>query len=324
MTTGAVSTVVGPASSGSGAYADSANPADVSFETPSSLTSDGRYLYFVDAGNIRRTDPTTGATTTAFGAGYINGCGVANAVSEGADGNLYVTTASNSWWYGWTNISCVLQLDPATGGEAQEYQTWGYGMGSFGQITSNATGVYFRTGNAIDEFAYSSSPTVSNLVTSTNLSDASDGFTAAGSYLYAVSDSGTTIRRIDATTGAMTLVAGSPGGSGYANGSYYFAWFNSAQALASDGQGTLYVADANNNRVRTVTEASPSRTRTQGRLPGSPRPSPSVRARSPPSPDPARLPIPTGPAPRPPSTRPGARRSSATPCTSLTPTPSGQ
>ena len=41
MTTGAVSTVVGPASSGSGAYADSANPADVSFETPSSLTSDG-------------------------------------------------------------------------------------------------------------------------------------------------------------------------------------------------------------------------------------------------------------------------------------------
>ena len=60
MTTGAVSTVVGPASSGSGAYADSANPADVSFETPSSLTSDGRYLYFVDAGNIRRTDPDDG------------------------------------------------------------------------------------------------------------------------------------------------------------------------------------------------------------------------------------------------------------------------
>ena len=81
--------------------------------------------------------------------------------------------------------------------------------------------------------------TSSTLVTSSVLSNYDGGFTAAGSYLYAATDSGTDVRRYDATTGATTLVVGSPGTYGYDDGSYYSGWFNGAQALVSDGQDTL-------------------------------------------------------------------------------------
>ena len=75
--------------------------------TSSSLTTDGRYLYFIDFigdgyWNIRRTDPLTGATTTAFWAGSF---GSYMYVTEGADGNLYATT----------DYGEVVQIDPTTG-----------------------------------------------------------------------------------------------------------------------------------------------------------------------------------------------------------------
>ena len=60
----------------------------------------------------------------------------------------------------------------------------------------------FRAGGAIVRVRLLVlTPTVSTLVSSSNLADHSDGFTAAGNYLYAVTDSGTAIRRYDATTG---------------------------------------------------------------------------------------------------------------------------
>ena len=127
---------------------------------------------------------------------------------------------------------------------------------TLGQITSNATALYVRDGDSILEIPYSTM-TSSTLVTSSVLSNYDGGFTAAGSYLYAATDSGTDVRRYDATTGATTLVAGSPGTYGCDDGSYYSGWFNGAQALVSDGQDTLYVADTGNNRIRAITEASP-------------------------------------------------------------------
>ena len=67
-----------------------------------------------------------------------------------------------------------------------------------------------------------------------------------------MTDSGTAIRRYDATTGAMTLVAGTASTTGYLDGSYYSAWISDPQAVVSDGEGTLYVADTGNNRIRSV------------------------------------------------------------------------
>jgi len=265
---GAVSTIVGPASSGGGNYTDSSNPAGVTFDNPSSLTTDGVYLYFVDNGNIRRTDPATGATTTVFGAGYTGCGGSFTGLTEGADGNLYATALNNAYDYGYYYEDCVVQLNPVTRASTDVWSNGGNGWASMGQITGNATGIYFRTGGAIVELSYSLTPTVSTLVSSSNLADPSDGFTAAGNYLYAVTDSGTAIRRYDATTGAMTLVAGTPGTTGYADGSYYSAWFSSPGALVSDGEGRLYVADTNNNRLRTITQASPQPDPNPGLAPG--------------------------------------------------------
>ncbi len=175
---------------------------------------------------------------------------------------------NNAYDYGYYYEDCVVQLNPVTRASTDVWSNGGNGWASMGQITGNATGIYFRTGGAIVELSYSLTPTVSTLVSSSNLADPSDGFTAAGNYLYAVTDSGTAIRRYDATTGAMTLVAGTPGTTGYADGSYYSAWFSSPGALVSDGEGRLYVADTNNNRLRTITQASPQPDPNPGLAPG--------------------------------------------------------
>jgi RHS repeat-associated protein len=71
------------------------------------------------------------------------------------------------------------------------------------------------------------------------LSDDNDGFTAAGSYLYAVTNSGTAIRSYNATSGA----------TGSATGPDYSGWLSSPGALVSDGQGDLYVANTGDNRI---------------------------------------------------------------------------
>jgi RHS repeat-associated protein len=71
------------------------------------------------------------------------------------------------------------------------------------------------------------------------LSNYDGGFTAAGSYLYAVTNSGTAVTRYDSTTGA----------TGSATGPDYSGWLSSPGALVSDGQGTLYVANTGDNRI---------------------------------------------------------------------------
>lgn len=62
------------------------------------------------------------------------------------------------------------------------------------------------------------------------------------------------IRRIT-PTGVVTTVAGSPGQTGYVNGTGAAARFNRPHALAIDAAGTLYVADSSNLLIRKVTAA---------------------------------------------------------------------
>nr|MDQ5839002.1 hypothetical protein [Acidobacteriota bacterium] len=58
------------------------------------------------------------------------------------------------------------------------------------------------------------------------------------------------IRKIT-TRGEVSTLAG--GGEGFADGAGAAASFNTPSALASDGEGNLYVADTGNNRIRRVT-----------------------------------------------------------------------
>lgn len=73
-----------------------------------------------------------------------------------------------------------------------------------------------------------------------------------------VSDAGNhVIRRVEIATGQTSLVAGSPGNAGFADGQGSAAKFDSPFGLAMDAAGKyLYVADRNNHRIRRVTLAN--------------------------------------------------------------------
>ena len=64
-----------------------------------------------------------------------------------------------------------------------------------------------------------------------------------------------TIRKIVASTGAVTTFAGQAGSSGSADGTGSAARFNSPSGVAVDGAGNVYVADTLNNTLRRVSAA---------------------------------------------------------------------
>jgi prepilin-type N-terminal cleavage/methylation domain-containing protein len=80
------------------------------------------------------------------------------------------------------------------------------------------------------------------------------GMVAVGDQLYVVDDSGRQIRKVNATTGATSLLAGaSTWGSADSTGAA--ARFNGATGITTDGTN-LYVADTSNNSVRKVVIAT--------------------------------------------------------------------
>jgi len=82
-----------------------------------------------------------------------------------------------------------------------------------------------------------------------------NGVAVDGAGTVYVADSGTdTIRKID-SSGNVATVAGSPGVYGHADGVGSAAQFAGPSAVAVDGAGNLYVADAGNSTIRKITPA---------------------------------------------------------------------
>jgi sugar lactone lactonase YvrE len=67
-----------------------------------------------------------------------------------------------------------------------------------------------------------------------------------------VSDFGQTVRKID-PSGAITVLAGSPGQAGSADGTGSAARFSTPRGLAVDAAGNVYVADYQNHTIRKIT-----------------------------------------------------------------------
>ena len=72
-----------------------------------------------------------------------------------------------------------------------------------------------------------------------------------------VADAGNhTIRKVVVATGVVTTLAGMAGTPGSADGTGLAASFSGPSAVASDGQGNLYVADAGNHTIRRIVISS--------------------------------------------------------------------
>lgn len=86
------------------------------------------------------------------------------------------------------------------------------------------------------------------------------GITTDGTFLYVADTGNNTIRKVDIATGAVTTLAGTVGvgtveTSGSTDGVGSAAKFNAPFAITTDGRN-LYVADTNNNTIRSIVIAT--------------------------------------------------------------------
>jgi sugar lactone lactonase YvrE len=84
-----------------------------------------------------------------------------------------------------------------------------------------------------------------------------------------VADTGShTVKRVDAQSGQVRLVAGTENTAGFADGSNAEAKFNGPVGVAVSPDGTIFVADTYNDRVRAIDTAGRVRTLAGGSEPG--------------------------------------------------------
>ena len=149
-----------------------------------------------------------------------------------------------------------------------------------GIATDKAGNIYVADSNVVGTNVYPGSPpagqtirqvtptgTVTTIAGTVGTQKSSDGVGTAASFvlptgvatdglgnIYVADNLGDTIRKI-APGGVVSTFAGSPSSAGSADGTGADARFNLPSSLASDGAGNIYVVDAANNTVRTITPA---------------------------------------------------------------------
>ena len=256
------------------------------FYAPRGLASDGAgNLFVVDSANntIRKVVIATGVVTTfagsAVAAGSDDGTGVAarfaypqGVASDGA-GNLFVTDAAN-----YTIRKIVIATGKVTtlagtaGAAGSDDGTGATARFNFpqGVISDGAGNLYVTdSGNNTIRRIVIATGKVTTLAGSAPAAGSDDGtgakarFTApqgitndgAGN-LFVADSVNNTIRKVVIATGAVTTLTGSAGLTGGSDGTGAKALFNGPGDVASDGAGSLIVADTNNHAIRAVVIAS--------------------------------------------------------------------
>ena len=282
ISTGVVTTLAGStngSTDGTGAAAK--------FSSPRGITTDGTNLFVGDYGNhkIRRIVISTGVVTTLAGSGAAGAAdGTSTAASfnypEGiiTDGtNLFVVDTSNNK---------IRKIAPSLGGSIQgtplnldntnAVVTTFAGSGTAGSTDATGTAASFNLPQGITTdgtylyVADKSSHKIRKLEISTGAvttlagsgaaaltngtgTGASfyfpDGITTDGTNLYVADSSNHAVRKIVISTGVVTTIAGGTQGSTDATGAS--ASFNYPAGITTDGT-YLYVADAQNNKIRKV------------------------------------------------------------------------
>ncbi len=228
--TGNISTVAGSGATGpsGGAYSgDGAAATAARLNAPISVAVDGSdNLYIADHNNnrIRKVDASTGNISTVAGTGTqgYSGDGAAATAAQldsprdvavDGSGNLYIADRDNE---------SIRKVDASTGNISTVAGTGG----SIGdEAAATAAQLSFPYGAAVD-----------------------------GSGNLYIADAGNhRIRKVDASTGNISTVAGSgTAGSSGDGAAATAARLNSPRGAAVDGSGNLYIADHNNRRIRKV------------------------------------------------------------------------
>jgi sugar lactone lactonase YvrE len=270
-----VSTLAGLA--GTKGSTDNATGSLARFNQPHGITFAGGNLYVADTANnvIRQVVASSGATTTPAGTagqtGSDDGTGAAarfnglrDLVFDGALA-LYVVDTDNSKVRKMVLASAVVST--VTGGQNGSKDGVGVAASFSGPmaIATDGNGTLFVAdgwGQTLRRVAVSTE-SVSTLAGAPNGEGLADGNGAAalfkrphglcvvGNQLYVADKRNDLIRQIDLGTGAVTTLAGSITGSSDGMGSA--AQFNGPWGLATDGAGTLFIADAANQTIRQLT-----------------------------------------------------------------------
>ena len=216
---GQIITTVAGGGAGDGGFASQA-----SFEFPAGVFVDGAgHLYIADSGNhrIRRIDAVTGIVTIVAGMGQAGfsgdggpatqaGLSFPRGVSVDGSGHLYIADHDNNR---------IRRVDAVTGVITTVAGTGQEGVSGDGGPATQAR-LAGPQGVSVD---------------------------GAGT-LYIADSYNHRIRRVDATTGIITTVAGDFLGDG---GPAIQAYLRSPN-LSVDGAGNLYIGDVGNNRIRRV------------------------------------------------------------------------
>ena len=274
--TGLVTTIAG----GGASYADGVPATDEAIQPLYMCIDATGNIYFSSGNQIKKIITATGIITTVAGTGagaYTGDGGAAIAatmnIPQGvcidASGNIYVVDQSNA---------CIRKVTAATGiittigGNATPGYTGDGGpataaeLGTPISICVNAGGdVFFsdQNGNYIRKIA-ATTGLITTIAGNGNMASGDGGpATAAGIgwVMGMCCDGGGNIfccdiscscRRIDASTGIITTVAGSDLTDGYNGdgGNALNIWFNYPHGVFIDETGTLYIADQSNNRIR--------------------------------------------------------------------------
>ncbi len=285
-TAGVITTVAGGVGSGGGYSGDGGQAAAAEIHLPQGVALDGAgNLYIADRNNhrVRRVD-TAGVITTVAGTGansYGGDSGQAAAaqinapsgVAADASGNLYIADTLNSR---------IRKVDAATGIISTVAGTGANSYGGDGGAATSAQ-IQYPYGVAVDGAGNlyiadtfnnrirkvdAATGIISTVAGTGANSYGGDGGAATAAHmdnpygvaldglgnLYIADTNNHRVRKID-TAGVITTVAGTAGPGGYSGdgGAATAAELNTPRSMALDGLGNLYIADANNHRVRKVT-----------------------------------------------------------------------
>ena len=283
--TGIISTVAGTGTRGYSASDDGAAATSAQINWPAGVAVDGSgNLYITDTNNhrIRKVDASTGIISTVAGTGAsgYSGDGAAatsaqidlpRGVALDGSGNLYIADAWNNRIRKVDTAGVITTIagttlgfsgDGGTATAAQLSHPHDMAVDGAGNLyiadTQNHRIRKVDTAGVITTVAGGgSSLGDGGAATAAQLSSPHDVAVDGSGNLYIADTTNNRIRKVDASTGIISTVAGT-GVFGFSGdgGPATSAQISSPEGVAVDGSGNLYIADWDNHRIRKVDAAT--------------------------------------------------------------------